>query len=375
MVLAAALLMSNLLQDVSEDRLRATLTQFSTYPTRNTNTEYLGQAAEWIAGEFRKIPGMQVELMKYPVKKGRRIVEDKEVVQVVATLPGATPKRVMMGGHIDTINLGGDPMVVKAPGINDDGSGVAATLECARLMAQSKWQNTLVFVAFSGEEQGLFGSTALAARAVAEKWHIEGLLNNDTVGASQAGRLKDKKRVRLFSEDSEKHNGRELARWIEWACRGKVKGFAPWLVYRKDRFQRGGDHTPFNNAGFNAVRFVEAVEALDHQHTEKDTLDGIDFGYLANVCRVNLVALQGLANAGPAPTAVAYDPKQAHSTIVRWKGTPGTRYIVYWRASSSTLWEGSSEVGEANEATIKNVNKDDHIFAVGSVGGVPISAN
>lgn len=375
MVLAAALLMSNLIPDVSEDRLRATLSQLATYPTRNTNTEYCTQSAEWIASEFRKIPGMQVELMKYPVKKGRRIVADKDVFQVVATLPGSNQKRVLMGGHFDTINLGGDPMTVKAPGINDDGSGVAATLECARVMAQGSWKNTLVFVAFSGEEQGLFGSTALAARAVAEKWEIEGLLNNDTIGASQAGKLKDKKRVRLFSEDSEKHNGREMARWIEYVCRGKVKGFAPWLVYRKDRFQRGGDHTPFNNAGFNAVRFVEAVEALDRQHTEKDTLDSIDFSYLANVCRVNLVALQGMANAGSAPTSVSYDPKQAHSTIVRWKGAPGATYVVYWRSSSSAVWEGSLEVAGANEATIKNVNKDDHVFAVGAVGGVPVSVD
>ena len=375
MVLVAALLMHNLTPDVSEDRLRATLTQLATYPTRNTNTEYCTQSAEWIASEFRKIPGMQVELMKYPVKKGRRIVADKDVFQVVATLPGSNQKRVLMGGHFDTINLGGDPMTVKAPGINDDGSGVAATLECARLMSQSKWKNTLVFVAFSGEEQGLLGSAALAARAKSEKWQIDALLNNDIVGGSQSGALKDKKRVRVFSEESDKHNSRELARWIEWNARGKVKGFSPWLVLRRDRFQRGGDHTSFNNAGFTGVRFTESIEALDHQHNETDTISGIDFSYLANVARVNLVSLQALANAGAAPTEVRYDPKQAHTTILRWKGTPGTRYVVYWRSSSSSVYGGALEVGEASEATIKNVNKDDHVFAVGAVGGVPVSAN
>lgn len=362
------------LPEVSTDNLKQTLEKLSLFPTRNTNTPNLEKSAEMLAAEFRKIPGLQVELMRYPIKKGRRIVEDKEVVQVVATLPGKSPKRVLMGGHFDTINLTSDPMTAVAPGINDDGSGVAATLECARVMASGTWQNTLVFVAFSGEEQGLFGSTALTQRALAEKWEIEAMLNNDTVGASQSGKLKDKKRVRLYSEESEKHNSRELARFIEWTTRGKVKGFSPWLVFRRDRFQRGGDHTPFANAGFSAVRFVEAIESLDRQHTDKDTIDGIDFNYLASVCRLNLAALQSLANAGPAPTQVQYDPKQAHSTTLRWKGTAGTNYVVYWRSSSSPTWEGAKVVGDVREATIPNVNKDDHVFAVGAEGGVPISA-
>lgn len=372
MMLATALALVQ--PDISQVNLRATLTHLGTYPTRNINTDYCTKAAEWIAAEYRKIPGMQVELMHYQVKKGRRVVEDRDVVQVVATLKGETDRRVMMGAHFDTINLAGDPLTAISPGINDDGSGVAATLECARVMAQSKWKNTLVFVAFSGEEQGLLGSAALAARAKSENWQIDALLNNDIVGGSQSGALKDKKRVRLFSEESDKHNSRELARWIEWNARGKVKGFSPWLVLRRDRFQRGGDHTSFNNAGFTGVRFTETIEALDQQHNENDTIAGIDFGYLANVARVNLASLQALANAGPAPTEVRYDPKQAHSTIVKWKGTPGTWYRVYWRSSSSMLWEGYRDAGEANEITIKNVNKDDHVFAVGADGGVPVSA-
>ena len=373
MMLASALALIS--ADISQPNLRSILTHLGTYPNRNINTDYCTKAAEWIAGEYRKIPGMDVELMYYTVKQGRRVVEDREVVQVIATLKGQTDRRVLMGAHFDTINLTGDPRTAVAPGINDDGSGVAATLECARLMSQSKWKNTVVFVAFSGEEQGLLGSAALAARAKSEKWQIDALLNNDIVGGSQSGALKDKKRVRVFSEESDKHNSRELARWIEWNARGKVKGFSPWLVLRRDRFQRGGDHTSFNNAGFTGIRFTESIEALDHQHNETDTISGIDFSYLANVARVNLVSLQALANASAAPTEVRYDPKQAHTTILRWKGTPGTRYVVYWRSSSSSVYEGALEVGESSEATIKNVNKDDHVFAVGAVGGVPVSAN
>ena len=375
MIVTASLLLSHLTSEVSKDSLRQTLTHLSTYPTRNTNTPELEKAAEWVASEFKKIPGLRVELMRYDVKKGRRVVADKSVVQVVATLPGESDKKVIVGGHLDTINLTGDPLTAIAPGINDDGSGVALTLECARILSQKRWRNTLVFVAFSGEEQGLFGSGALAERAQKESWKIEAMLNNDTVGASQGpGKLKDKKRVRLYSEESTDHNSRELARFIEWETRGKVKGFSPWLVFRKDRFQRGGDHTPFNIKGFNAVRFVEAIEYLTHQHTDKDTLEGIDFDYLANVVRLNLISLSSFASAADAPTNVRYDAKQAHDTIVRWNSQPGVSYRVYWRESSSSVWQGMVEAGEKNEVTIKGKNKDDHVFAAGAVGGVPISA-
>ncbi len=375
MIVTASLLLSHLTSEVSKDSLRQTLTHLSTYPTRNTNTPELEKAAEWVASEFKKIPGLRVELMRYDVKKGRRVVADKSVVQVVATLPGESNKKVIVGGHLDTVNLTGDPLTAIAPGINDDGSGVALTLECARILSQKRWRNTLVFVAFSGEEQGLFGSGALAEKAQKESWKIEAMLNNDTVGASQGpGKLKDKKRVRLYSEESADHNSRELARFIEWETRGKVKGFSPWLVFRKDRFQRGGDHTPFNIKGFNAVRFVEAIEYLTHQHTDKDTLEGIDFDYLANVVRLNLISLSSFASAADAPTNVRYDAKQAHDTIVRWNSQPGVSYRVYWRESSSSVWQGMVEAGEKNEVTIKGKNKDDHVFAVGAVGGVPISA-
>ena len=375
MIVTASLLLSHLTSEVSKDSLRQTLTHLSTYPTRNTNTPELEKAAEWVASEFKKIPGLRVELMRYDVKKGRRVVADKSVVQVVATLPGESDKKIIVGGHLDTINLTGDPLTAIAPGINDDGSGVALTLECARILSQKRWRNTLVFVAFSGEEQGLFGSGALAEKAQKESWKIEAMLNNDTVGASQGpGKLKDKKRVRLYSEESADHNSRELARFIEWETRGKVKGFSPWLVFRKDRFQRGGDHTPFNIKGFNAVRFVEAIEYLTHQHTDKDTLEGIDFDYLANVVRLNLISVSSFASAADAPTNVRYDAKQAHDTIVRWNSQPGVSYRVYWCESSSSVWQGMVEAGEKNEVIIKGKNKDDHVFAVGAVGGVPISA-
>ncbi|MBS1701024.1 MAG: M20/M25/M40 family metallo-hydrolase [Armatimonadetes bacterium] len=377
MIATAALIGTSLFSQVSIDHLKATLQHLSTYPTRNTSTPELKQAAEWVASEFRKIPGLKVEIMEYDVKKGRRVPEDKTVVQVIATLPGETDHKVIVGGHLDTINLGGDVMTAKAPGINDDGSGVALTLESARILSQRKWHNTFVFVAFSGEEQGLFGSTALAERAKKEGWNIDAVLSNDTVGSSMASDMKDKKRVRLYSEEVTdpnlpQHNSRELARFIEWNSRGKLKGFAPWLVFRRDRFQRGGDHTPFNKVGYTAVRFVEAIEWLEHQHTEKDTLEWIDFNYLANVTKLNILSMEALGDAAEAPDHVRYDLKQAHDTTIHWTAKPGVKYVVYWRETSSPTWQGAVEVGETDHAVIKGKNKDDHTFAVGTVGGIPI---
>ena len=362
--------------DVQTANLRATLTHLATYPTRNTSTPECRQAVEWAAGQLRNIPNLNVEIFEYMIPKGRRVPQDRMVAEVVATLPGETDHVVMVGGHIDTINLKGDPMTAIAPGINDDGSGVALTLECARLLARTKHRNTLKFIVFTGEEQGLYGSTALAERAKKEGWKIDALLNNDIVGGSQGlGNIKDKKRVRLYSEDVTTHNGRELARFIEWNSRGAVPGFNPYLVFRKDRFQRGGDHTPFNNQGFTAVRFVETIEALDRQHTERDTIDSIDYSYLANVVRLNAHNLATLASAAEAPTNVKYDPKQAYDTTLTWDAKPGIEYVVYWRDSSSPIWQGSQRVGAVRTAVVKGKNKDDQVFAVAAVNGVPVSAN
>ena len=373
-MLAALVLTMSKPMDISVDRLRSTLNHLATYPTRNTNTPECKSAVEWVADRFREIPGLIVEIMPYTVSKGRRVPEDRTVYQVLATLPGTTSRRVMMGAHLDTINLSGDPMTAKAPGINDDGSGIAATLEVARILSSGKWKNTLVFVAFTGEEQGLFGSTALAEWAKKDNWPIDALLSNDTIGASRAEGRSDTKRVRIYSEESADHQSRELARFLEWNARGKLKGFSPWLVLRKDRFQRGGDHSPFNKQGFTAIRLVEALEAFEHHHTEKDTLEHIDLTYLANVTRLNIMTMSKLANAGAPPRDVRYDPKQSYDTTLHWRPHDDSQYIVYWRSSDSTVWQGSAKAGAVDHFTVKGVNKDDHIFAVGAVGGIPVSA-
>lgn len=363
------------LPDVDQSRLRATVEKLSSYNTRNTNSPELIHAAGWLADEFRKIQGMQVELMPYTVEAGRRIPATKEVVQVVATLPGRTDRRIIIGGHLDSYVVEGDPMTAHAPGANDDASGVALALEIARLMAGQKWENTMVFVGFTGEEQGLLGSTALAKRATAEGWTIDAVLSNDTVGSSRnKNRQSNTKQVRVFSDESPDHECRELARYVEWVGRQKMKGFGAKLVLRADRFGRGGDHTPFSRENFNAVRFIEVHEEYTRQHTTDDLVQHMDFGYLANVTKLNLAIATELASAAPQPTEVRIDRAQGHDTRLTWTALAGVKYVVYWRDSGSAAWQKAREVGAVGEAIIQKVNKDDHFFAVGAVGGLPVAA-
>jgi Zn-dependent M28 family amino/carboxypeptidase len=382
-LLAATLISTPVPADVDPARLRSIVERLASFHTRNTLSPTMTESAEWVAEEFRKIPGMQVELMRYTLPRGRRVPEEMEVVQVVATLPGHTDRRILLGAHLDSLNLQVDPVTGRAPGANDDASGVSVVLETARLMAaeRKQWNQTLVFVAFTGEEQGLLGARALARRARGEGWNLEAMLNHDTVGSSEnlAGQ-KDTGRVRVFSDESAEHNSRELARHIEWTVRGaKIPApeggeFGVKLVFRRDRFGRGGDHTPFAEAGFSAVRFIEVHEEYTRQHTPDDLPEHMDWTYLANVARANLSSMRALAAAGPAPQDVRIDRRQGHDTTLTWTASPGTRYIVYWRDTASPVWQGWREVGEATRARIELVNKDDHIFAVGAVGGIPVEA-
>ncbi|MBS1707555.1 MAG: M20/M25/M40 family metallo-hydrolase [Armatimonadetes bacterium] len=368
---------ANLDAQIDRARLKATVEKLASWHDRNTNNPTLTEAADWLASELKKIPGLQVETMKYGVKKGARIKEDKEVVQVVATLPGEDDRRILVGGHFDTINMVPRDLETslqsRAPGANDDSSGTSLTLELARVMATRKWKHTLVFIAFSGEEQGLLGSAALARRAKEEGWKIDALLNNDIVGNSgnKLGQ-KENKLVRVFSDESDKHQSRELARFIAYAAR--AKDFGVKLVYRKDRFGRGGDHTSFNNEGFTAVRFTEVFEEFSRQHTAEDLPSGVDFDYLRHVAQVNLRAASQLADAGEQPTTVRIDRRQGYDTRITWKSTAETTYTIYWRDTASSVWQRHKDIGPVSEFTVKGINKDDHIFAVGAKGGIPVEA-
>jgi hypothetical protein len=416
MVIAlAALLLAAPAVNVDESRMRALIEHLAAFNTRNTSTPELEQAATWVADEFRKIPGLQVEMFKYDLAPGPRVPVGKTVVEVVATLPGRTDHRVIIGGHLDSINMtrGADVYTARAPGANDDLSGVALTMEAARLMSQKSWNDTLVFVAFSGEEQGLLGSAALARFAKKEGWKIDGVLSNDMVSnSSNHVGERDEHHVRVFSEESPMdelhkladyisdkeirfhllpmHESRELARYIEWIQNTRKEDlfFDPELmrtrtakprhgvklVFRKDRFGRGGDHSSFNNEGFTAVRFVEMYEEYTRQHTPLDLPDHVDYKYLANNARVNILAASALANAPDPPTRVRVVRDQSQTTTLTWDGAADANYVVYWRETTSPVWEAARPY-RGNKAVVEMVNKDDHLFAVGAPGGIPVPAN
>lgn len=370
------------LPKIDPGALRATVTKLSSWPTRHISSPTFDEAVDWIAGEYRKIPGAQVELMEYPVAKGPRVAADRTVRLVLCRLtpnaPDSQPGIVMMGGHLDTINMSGPADVtLPSPGANDDASGTAATLEVARAMSARPRRHPMVFIAFTGEEQNLLSSRALAARAKAEGWTIDALLNNDIVGnSSDLQGERDARHVRVFSELSADHQARELARFMEWLQRTQgAKGFGAKLVFRNDRFGRGGDHTPFNQQGFTAVRLTETFEEYTRQHTDRDLPQYVDYEYLSRVAGLNLIAVDRLANAGPPPTRVRIGRQQGHDTVLTWTATPGVDYTVYWRDTASGPWAQAQRVGSVATITLKKVSHDEHEFAVGADGGIPVPAS
>lgn len=349
----------------------------ASYPTRHTLSEGNRAAAEWIAGELSQLPNFSVEIMPYISPAGPRVPVDTEVLQVVATRPGRTDRRVMVSGHFDSLNLVGtsgpgdfaNVINNPAPGANDDASGVAVAMEVGRELAETTEHN-LVICALSGEEQGLLGAKALAKRAREEGWTIDALLNNDTVGSSSnlLGH-RDDSRVRVFSEVSTAHQSRELARYVAWLARNEP--FGPKLVFRKDRLLRGGDHSPFNDAGFTAVRFVEVHEEYTRQHTPDDQPEFVDFAYLDRVRGLNARVARSLLSAGMAPTHVRVERAARASTDVRWDGEGAMD--VFWRETTSAVWQGSL-TASGGEFRVPEINVDDHVFAVGAVGGIPVPA-
>lgn len=349
----------------------------ASFPTRHTLSEGNRAAAEWIAGELSRLPNFSVEIMPYIAPAGPRVPVDTEVLQVIATRPGRTDRRVLVSGHFDSLNLVGtsgpgdfaNVIHNPAPGANDDASGVAVAMEVGRELAETT-EHTLVVCALSGEEQGLLGAKALAKRAREEGWTIDALLNNDTVGSSSnlLGH-RDDSRVRVFSEESSAHQSRELARFIAWLSRDEA--FGPKLVFRKDRLLRGGDHSPFNDAGFTAVRFVEVHEEYTRQHTPDDRPEFVDFAYLDRVRGLNALVAQSLLSAGVAPTNVRVERAARASTDVRWDGDGAMD--VFWRETTSAVWQGSFSA-RGGEFRVPEINVDDHVFAVGAVGGIPVPA-
>lgn len=398
-----------LVAGVSQERLQAIVTTLAGFGTRSTlsdtvsATRGIGAARRWIHDQFRSYsPKLQVSYDRYPVAQHGRITRDLELVNVVAVLPGRTPRRVYITGHYDTVNpratagagvnagggaraAGGDAQMrpemnhnADAPGANDDGSGTALTMELARVFATSgvDFDATLVFVTWAGEEQGLVGSMAHAQRIAETKTEVTANFNNDIVGSSLGGNgIIDAESVRIYSLGPEDSPHRSLARYIQRVAGMYVPSHTIRLMAREDRFGRGSDHSSFTAFDFPAVVFREANENYNRQHNTEDKVEGMDFRYLAQNVRVNAAAAASLALAPPAPQVTTdrgvvtlSRGLTGYDAALQWQPSPGAAgYRVYWRAAWSNDWEKSQYVGNVTRFTFPNVSIDDHVFGVAAV--------
>lgn len=383
-----------LLEQVSADRLRTTVDRLAGFGTRHTLSAQdtpdrgIGAAAQWIHDEFVAIsPRLQISFDTYDIpKQGARITRDVRVRNVMAVLPGRSPRRIYVSGHYDTVarlpdgrgfdwSQGDNP----APGANDDGSGTALTMEAARVLSQSgiTFDATLVFIAFAGEEQGLIGAHLHAERMQAENVPIVAVFNNDIVGNVEGGTgVVDGETVRVFSEGPEDSGSRQLARFIRRQAARYYPSHQVRLIARHDRFGRGGDHTAFNQRGFTGVRFTEANEHFGRQHLAADTPEGVDAAYLARNTRVNLAGVAVLALAPPSPVVtnergvplLDREPS-GYDARLRWQPSPGAAgYRIFWREAWTPDWQHERVVGDVTDVVLPGLSIDDHVFGVAAFG-------
>lgn len=361
-------------------RLQSWVERLAEFPSRHSLTSHAHDAAAYLRDTFAGF-GLESEIWSPIVPAGPRVPEPVAMPQVLARLPGRTDRWVMVGAHFDSLNLVGtdgptDVERVKAnraPGANDNASGVSVVLACAQALAGEIRECGVLFVAFSGEEQGLLGAKALAAKAKEEGWKLEAFLNLDTVGSSgNLSGLRDDRTVRVFSEEAPHHQSRELARWIEWKARQVADGQRVRLAFRKDRLRRGGDHSPFNDAGFSAVRFVEPHEEYSRQHTPDDLPEHMDFEYLSRTARLVSALLSELASA-PEPVVspkVVLDQKPG--VRVAWEEDGPVE--IFWRDTTSPVWEGCTPADQS-PLDLSGLDKDMVVVGVARPGGWPTIAD
>jgi hypothetical protein len=402
-----------LVGEVSADTLRSVLTKLVGFGTRNTLSDTLsptrgiGAARRWIKGRMDTISArcggcLDVFYQRNLVPPQRRVPDTTAVVNVVAVQRGTTdPERyVLITGHYDSrvsdvLNDTSD-----APGADDDGSGTAAVLEAARVLSQRRFGATIVYAALAGEEQGLLGGKGLAGYAREHGWRVEADLNNDIIGniegidgiidntaarvfseGTRAGESERTARVRRFTGGEVDSPSREVARYVARMSR-YVRNLNVMMIYRLDRFGRGGDHSAFNDAGFPAVRITERNENYTRQHQDVrvedgihygDVLSGVDFPYLRKTTALNVVSLAALAWAPAPPQGVRVRGAVRPSTTLSWDPEDGSSapdlagYRVYWRATTAPQWERSVWVGGAAEHTLQDVVIDNYTFGVAAV--------
>ena len=407
---------ARLVRDVSQSRLETTIRTLAGFGTRHSLSATddpkrgIGAARRWIKARLDACAAeagarLKVEFDEFVQEPSARVPKAVPMVNVVATLEGVDPvakaRTLVVSGHYDSMCSNVMNSECDAPGANDDASGTAVVMELACVFAKSRFPATLVFMAVAGEEQGLLGATHWAKVAHERGVNVEAMITNDIVGNAHddTGR-RDASILRLFAEGvpadkqvSEEWQQRlatggendsaprELARTIRDAALRYVPEMTVKIVYRRDRYLRGGDHIPFLAEGFTAVRFTEAHEDFRHQHQDVRIVDGVQFGdlpqfvdfeYLSRVARVNAAALASLASAPSAPLGVRIETMRLENqTTLSWRANPEpgiAGYEIVWRETTAPFWQGAEFVGNVTRASVP-MSKDDYLFSVRAVGG------
>ncbi|HEV8188055.1 MAG TPA: M28 family metallopeptidase [Pyrinomonadaceae bacterium] len=403
---------ANVVREIDARNIEATIRKLVSFGTRNTLSEQndpkrgIGAARDWLYAEFLKAAEasggrMTVEKQSYEQAKAPRVPQPTIITNVVATLKGTqSPDRIyVVSGHYDS--MCNTPVDAKcdAPGANDDASGTAAVLEMARVMAKYEFEATIVFMAVAGEEQSLLGSTHFAEQAKQKNRNVDAMFTNDIVGNTLGGNgVRDRGQVRVFSEGVPSNEtvaeattrrsvggendsaSRQLARFIKETQETFLPQFKVMLVYRRDRYGRGGDHIPFLERGFPAVRFTEVNEEFRHQHQNVRVENGVQFGdlpefvdfaYIANVARVNAASLAALALAPSRPKGVMiFSQRLSNDTELKWDANTEpdlAGYEIVWRDTTAAVWTNSKAVGNVTGFTMKGMSKDNYFFGVRAI--------
>jgi hypothetical protein len=404
-----------LLKEISGRNIERTILKLVSFGTRNTLSSQddpvrgIGAARDWLFEEFKKAAApsggrMAVELQSFvqPVTPPR-IPVPTPITNVVATLRGSRPESAartyVVSGHYDSMPTSVTDFTSDAPGANDDASGVAAVLEMARVMATREFDATIVFMAVAGEEQGLFGADFYARQAKAQNVNVAAMFTNDIIGSSlgQNG-IRDPFSVRIFAEglpttpaaveaDWRRFGGhetesasRQLARYVKEVAENSATRMKVNVIYRRDRFGRGGDHIPFLGQGYAAARFSEANEDWRHQHQDVRVVDGVqwgdlpefvDYDYIARVARVNAISLASLARSPAAPAGAVMDVTGFKTdTSLSWTANTESDlagYEIVKRATTDPEWTDTIEVGNVTSVSLKNIFKDNDLFGVRAV--------
>jgi hypothetical protein len=402
----------DIINAISAERIEKDVTTLANFGTRHTlsdtvsNARGIGAARRWIKSEFDKIAEacnncLEVSFQRDLVKKGTnpRIVKDVYVVNVVAVQRGTKyPDRyIIMSGDIDSRVSDPTNFTDASPGANDNASGMAGTIEAARVLSNYTFESSIVYLGLSGEEQGLFGGKGLAEKMKAEGWDIIGVFNNDMIGnITGVDGVISNRDFRIFSEPvpvtetEEQRNARrfyggevdgvsrQLARYVHKTTQTYMPEMNPMMIYRLDRFGRGGHHRPFNDAGYAGIRIMEAHENYTQQHQDLrveegiaygDVLEHVNFGYAAKLTAVNAINMASLAWAPPAPKEVKIGGIVEPSAKFQWSKVEGAKgYKIYWRDTTSPTWDHSRYVGDVTAFVLEGIVIDNYFFGVSAVG-------